>query len=499
MGGQKRVKKPLRRRFVILAACIMVPFFLICIYMIYALASYAYKYDEIVSNLTVANSYNITFKEQMDESVYRIIVGRDVFGEDNENDPYVQIEAIKKDFTKLKTITTEVNSRTWLETLLRNVETLTQRLDDIKDSVEDGGHYDEDIEMLDSDIYSLTELIQDNIQYYIYYQTKTIEIINARLKKEMYELLIFLIVMIVVVVIFTSMMTDAMARSIVNPIEKLGEATSKIADGNFAVRISFDTEDELAVLSERVDDMAAHLEIQMEQIREDEKNMRQAEARLLQEQINPHFLYNTLDTIVWLIEDGKSEAAEDMVVSLSSFFRISLSHGREWISIRDEEMHIRSYLEIQQVRYADILSYKIDIDNSLYEYRILKMTLQPLVENALYHGIKNKRGLGCISIKGFLDGSLIRFEVADNGAGMDEETLKHIRQELCKPARDTDTGFGMANVNERIKMNFGDRYGISIESEPAKGTVVSVVIPALEFVTVDTDSINSDMGAAANA
>ena len=227
--------------------------------------------------------------------------------------------------------------------------------------------------------------------------------------------------------------------------------------------------------------MAAHLEIQMEQIREDEKKMRMAEAKLLQEQINPHFLYNTLDTIVWLIEDGKSQEAEDMVVSLSKFFRISLSHGKDFITIREEEQHIRSYLEIQRVRYSDILSYYIDIDDKLYNYKILKMTLQPLVENALYHGIKNKRGAGRIRITGREVDGLVRFEVSDDGVGMDNEMLLHLRREINKPAKDTDTGFGMANVNERIKMNFGDRYGLSIESSPEEGTKVSVVLPALLY------------------
>ena len=476
-----RVKKPLRRRLIILAASITVPFVLIILYMIYSLINYGNAYNTIVSNLTVANSYNLTFKEQMDESVYRIIVGRDEFGSGDENDPHVLVEDIRRDFSKLKNITTEVNSRTWLDTLLRNVDTLGDRLDDIKVSVEAGGHYDEDVAMLDSNIYALTELIQDNIQYYIYYQTKTIEVINQGLLKEMEELLVVLGLLLLVGIIITVVTTDRIARSIVVPIRELGSATKEIAEGNFSVRTSFDYEDELSVLSESVDDMAAHLEIQMEQIREDEKKMRQAEARLLQEQINPHFLYNTLDTIVWLIEDGESQAAEDMVVSLSKFFRISLSHGKEWITIREEAQHIRSYLEIQSVRYSDILCYYIDIDDSLNNYKILKMTLQPLVENALYHGIKNKRGAGLIRITGKIEDELIRFEVSDDGVGMDEEALSHIRKELNKPAKDTDTGFGMANVNERIKMNFGDRYGISIESELGKGTTVSVVLPAILF------------------
>ena len=225
--------------------------------------------------------------------------------------------------------------------------------------------------------------------------------------------------------------------------------------------------------------MAEHLSVMVMQIREDERKMRKAELRLLQEQINPHFLYNTLDAIVWMIEDGKSEQAENMVVSLSTFFRTVLSRGREFISIREEVQHIRSYLEIQKARYQDILSYEIQVAPELYPYETLKMTLQPLVENALYHGVKNKRSGGLIRISGERDGKLIRFKVEDDGIGMNAEALTHLQEEIRRPCKETDTGFGMANVNERIRMNFGADYGLMIESEEGKGTRVWVTIPAV--------------------
>lgn len=210
--------------------------------------------------------------------------------------------------------------------------------------------------------------------------------------------------------------------------------------------------------------------------------MRYAELRLLQEQINPHFLYNTLDTIIWLIEGNLSEQAVDMVVSLSDFFRLVLSHGKEFITIKDEELHIRSYLEIQQVRYQDILDYEISIDPALYPYRILKLTLQPLVENALYHGIKYKRAKGKITITG----SMIREEqeikiclcVKDNGVGMEEEELRRLQKEIMRPCQETESGFGLANVNERLRMNFGMAYGLTILSKKGEGTEVRVMIPA---------------------
>ena len=215
--------------------------------------------------------------------------------------------------------------------------------------------------------------------------------------------------------------------------------------------------------------------------------MRHAELRLLQEQINPHFLYNTLDTIVWLIEGDDPDKAVDMVVALSEFFRLVLSKGKEYISIREEKEHIRGYLEIQQVRYRDILDYEINIDPELYQYKILKLTLQPLVENSLYHGIKYKRAKGKIWITGEMQRGASPKEdrillcVQDNGVGMDEEELRRLRTEISKPCKETEKGFGLANVNERIRMNFGMEYGMTIESERGGGTKVSVAIPAVKL------------------
>lgn len=207
--------------------------------------------------------------------------------------------------------------------------------------------------------------------------------------------------------------------------------------------------------------------------------MRRADLRLLQEQINPHFLYNTLDTIVWLIEGNKEDEAVEMVVTLSNFFRLVLSRGREFISLREEKQHISSYLEIQQVRYRDIMEYEIEIDPSLYDFQILKLTLQPLVENALYHGIKYKRAKGHIWIFGEKRGELLFLTVEDDGAGMEEEELLRLRGEIERPCSETEQGFGLANVNERIHMYFGPEYGMTIESAKGKGTKVQIRIPAI--------------------
>ena len=303
------------------------------------------------------------------------------------------------------------------------------------------------------------------------------EYLTARLNEQIKSFILLCIGLITAAVLGVIVVSSLILRSITEPLERLCRVTERIARGEFTAKARIDTQDEIRVLSDSVDDMAENLRIMMDQIKEDERKMRRAELRLLQEQINPHFLYNTLDTIVWLIEGGDLEKAVNIVVSLSEFFRLVLSKGQEFITIREEEMHIRSYLEIQQARYRDILKFEISIDPEIYDCRILKLTLQPIVENSLYHGIKYKRAEGIIEVIGKQEGDRIRFLVRDNGVGMEPEVLDKLREEIQKPCQETEKGFGLANVNERIRMNFGTEYGMEIDSVKNEGTCVSITLP----------------------
>ena len=481
--GKVKEKHSINHKLTLLVAAAMLPFLCVAAYLLYALLSYGNAYDRVVRNMTMADSYNLSFKEEMDENLYKIVVSGTTFdeipGSDSLEDPYELLDELQGDFRELESITTDATSRRWLQNLLRNIDTLRERVDDIRLNLQESGHYDENIEMLDNNIYILTELIQDDIQYYIYYQTQSMEMMRASLNQQVFTFIVCMILLLAALTAFVAIIETRISRSISGPILGLSQVTHEIAQGDFSVRADEKGDRELGALAASVNNMAEHLSVMVMQIREDERKMRKAELRLLQEQINPHFLYNTLDAIVWMIEDGKSEQAEDMVVSLSTFFRTVLSRGREFISIREEVQHIRSYLEIQKARYQDILSYEIQVAPELYPYETLKMTLQPLVENALYHGVKNKRSGGLIRISGERDGKLIRFKVEDDGIGMNAEALTHLQEEIRRPCKETDTGFGMANVNERIRMNFGADYGLMIESEEGKGTRVWVTIPAV--------------------
>ena len=477
-----KIMNTLKDKLIALVIVAMVPLLVLTFYVIFALQNYSEAYDDIVSNMTIANSYNLNFKEQMDESMYKLVAGAVTFENIEEDgtlqNPYMLINGLREDFRELAKITNDKESRMWLLSILRNISTLKDRVDDIKVNLDIGGQYDENIEMLDNNIYILTELIQDDIQYYIYYQTESMDRLKNQLNDQVEDFVFMYAIIVCVIALAAVVVTVFVSRSITGPVKNLCEATRRIAGGDFSVRVTLRSKDEIATLADSVNDMSEHLEEMVSKIKEDERKMRYTELRLLQEQINPHFLYNTLDTIVWLVEGNDPEKAVNMVVSLSDFFRIVLSKGKEIITIKEEEQHIRSYLEIQQVRYRDILEYDIQIEPQLYSYDILKLTLQPLVENALYHGIKVKRGKGIIRVTGRLKGDEIYLEVKDNGVGMSEDELDSLRIKINKPCKETDAGFGLANVNERIRINFGAQYGMTIHSREGEGTSVQVVIPA---------------------
>ena len=258
-------------------------------------------------------------------------------------------------------------------------------------------------------------------------------------------------------------------------VDALYDRVDEIGHGDLQSKPPVYAEDEkLQSLSDGIEQMVQKLDTQMMLNNEEQKRVRSMELALIQAQINPHFLYNTLDAIVWLIETGKTEEAEKMIISLSTYFRSFLSNGKEIITLAEEERHIRSYLEIQQVRYKDILSYQIDFDPEYSQCLIPKMTLQPLVENAIYHGIKQKRGGGMILISDECDGTWITLRVKDTGTGIPEETLAEIRTGL---ENDDTLGFGITAAYKRLKLLFGEKCTFDISSISGVGTEISIRIP----------------------
>ncbi len=446
------------------------------------LYSYYQEYDLLVRNITSANEYNMSFQDSMDEMMYRIIIGNANWTDPEEKledeDPKKMISDAVIHFVNLRDKTTEYNVRSDLDALIRILGILDERVDDILKNVEEGGHYDENMEMLDLNIRTLTSLIQDDIQKYIYDEAKNMEMLRREVAASLLSTVRLLVFLLIVIITYIFIYSKRLSKRITEPITELCDMTEKFAGGDFSVESHINSNDEMQTLAESFNSMVKEIESLVKDIHREQENAKDAELRLLQEQINPHFLYNTLDAIIWMTEAGENKKAIQVIQELSSFFRISLSKGKSEIDIRNEREHVKNYLEIQRYRYQDILDYEMYFDEEILDYHIQKLTLQPIVENALYHGIKNKRGGGIIKVSGRLSGKDIVFTVEDNGKGMNGEELAHLRDLISgKVVSDDKRGFGMANVQKRITMHFGSEYGISVNSTPGEGTTVTVRIP----------------------
>ncbi|MFC4099077.1 sensor histidine kinase [Paenibacillus xanthanilyticus] len=293
-----------------------------------------------------------------------------------------------------------------------------------------------------------------------------------------------IIVSVLLSAVFALTLYFFLTNRLTRPIQVLMNKMRKAAGGYLDAKVTPTGTDEIADLGNSFNIMLEKIKSLIDNNRREQELKRMAELRTLQAQINPHFLYNTLDSIIWMAEAEKKESVIKLVKALSRFFRLSLNKGRDWVTIKNELEHAHNYLVIQQMRYHDILRYEIVVDPELQVYPILKMTLQPLIENALYHGIKNKRGQGLITVGGYVDGKDIVLTVTDDGIGMKPERLAELREELEKPidslapqSDDHEGGFGLLNVHHRIRLYFGAPYGIEMDSVYREGSRISIRIP----------------------
>lgn len=272
------------------------------------------------------------------------------------------------------------------------------------------------------------------------------------------------------------LISSIISREITKPIRRLKDSMSMVERGKFEkANVVITASNEIGTLSKSFNAMTERIQALMEQNVYEQKQKRKSEMKALQAQINPHFLYNTLDSIIWMSEAGHNEEVVLMTSALAKLLRQSISNDREQIRLAEEIEYVRSYLTIQKMRYKDKLEYSIDVDERIMNVQIIKFALQPLVENAIYHGLKYKQTKGNLDIRGYRKGNRICLTVADDGAGMSEEELSRIFEP--KEKKEKSNGVGVPNVQKRIQLYYGAEYGISYISRKGEGTVATITIP----------------------
>ena len=465
----------------LLLICV-VPLTILLAYLLIMTNKISSEYDGIVRRITKANAYNINFKEDMDYVMYIIVVNSERAEElvDTEQ-PHRMIQAAREVFGELYEEADSEYAANRLSSILKSLDTLEDRVEEIEKDALVTGLYETNMERLDLNIRVLTELIQEQIQYYIYYETTNMEELRMGIRADVESAITAITVILVLILLGAWMVSRRIVRGITEPIQRLCEAAQAAGSGDFAIRAQDEELDELSVLNSSFNQMVEEIGHLVEDIRVEELNLRAAELRVLQEQINPHFLYNTLDIIVWMIENEKQADAVKVVTALARFFRISLSRGKSIIPVRDELEHVRNYLMIQHMRFKNRFTYEIEADEDVMELASVKLILQPLVENAVYHGMEFMDGDGEIRIRVYRDGEDLYMRVSDNGLGMTKEQVEGMFTDKPHVKSGSGSGIGVRNVNERIRLYFGQEYGLSIESELDEGTVVTIHMRAVPY------------------
>lgn len=292
---------------------------------------------------------------------------------------------------------------------------------------------------------------------------------------------LFMVFLVGLFLLILMIINASISSRITVPIRELEKSVNALETGNLDAEVYQGGSYEIRHLGRSIGDMAKQIKVLMQDIVAEHESKRKSEFDTLQSQINPHFLYNTLDIIVWMIENEQKSEAVKVVTALARFFRISLSKGKSIITVRDELEHVRNYLMIQQMRFKNKFTYTIDAAPEVLGLASLKLMLQPLVENAIYHGMEFKDGDGIIAVTAVQKEDGLWFTIQDNGLGMTEEQVESLLTEHAHVSSKRGSGIGVKNVNERIRLYFGNEYGLSIESEPDEGTTIRIHLPAVDY------------------
>ena len=423
---------------------LLLPNVIFMVYAFYNLWTVNNRYNDMLNSVVAASEFSLDFKEDFDYETYLLIVGNVAWKDSQLPRLLSDANSVVQELREYTYSQDNLERLDSAEKYLKNLDIYVYR---IRENLQHQNMYEDNILIWENDVQIVTSLLQETINEYIYYENKQLQSVQAENK------VLFWRTFILSIAIFTIVLICIVAFSLWGP----------------------------ELITRPIE----------EQVKDEQKQLRKAEFELLQAQINPHFLYNTLDAIEWSAEAGNKDQVVSMVDSLSKFFRFSLSKGREIVTVRDELQHVKSYLEIQQIRYKDILTYDMNVAKDIYDYSIPKITIQPIVENALYHGIKNRRGGGKITITGAETEKDIVIQVKDNGIGMDVDRLEEVRRGLNEGGPVKSIVYGLYNVNERIRLNFGEEYGLSIDSEFGKGTTVLIRLPKMN---VNSPNILMDGG-----
>jgi len=469
------IVKTIKTSHIIIIFLLLIPLIISLILTIFNTISY----DRLITNVEKTNRLIQIVKTDITNELWDIVAGNKTFEDGSQNQIIANIHNQIWDIM----VTTSVGeNRQLLEVADRSMNTLTSYVTRLGQQMEQRSPVIENERMLD-DIRGVSALVSDILQEFIVLEIESAAIESRQIKTRALIAGISESLLIVFALLFSVYVQVSVSRSVNKAIGSLVALSGSIAEGNLDARAEVPPITELETLTVDLNTMAGKIKTLIDENTEEQRNLQKSEMKALQAQIKPHFLYNTLDSIVWLAEGNRNEQVISITRAFSDFFRISLNRGSEWVLVRDELKHIESYLTIQKIRYRDILDYTIEYEEAMESKTILKLLLQPLVENALYHGIKNKRSKGLIKVSGWMesDGNdWLNFSVEDNGIGMTGEQLAALREQLEDLS--VAKSFGFYNVKRRVELYYSHSSFLDIESVYMEGTKVTLRIPVVDHV-----------------
>lgn len=430
------------------------------------------QYNRIIYNVNYASTLKEVIASEINSTAWDVVAGKKSFEEAGFE---TVIEKINSRLVFLGENASSKENERAAVVIRRTVETMSLYIRRLGEQIENNMTVSENEEILE-EILGVSSLVLDLVQDFVLEEIQNASLLNRALQNNQKNALMAAILTLALVILYAARMIYQLTQSIEKPVFKLEHFAAEVSKGNFDEELEDSDLKELAALTESLNVMSKKLEKLIQDNINDQQNLKRAEMQALQAQIMPHFLYNTFDSIIWLAEEKRNQEVIDVTRAFAGFFRLSLNKGKDFITVSEEKAYINSYLTIQKVRYRDILQYEIDIDEKMADYPMLKLLLQPIVENALYHGLKNKRGRGAIFVSGRLRGEFLYFEVSDTGIGMPPEKVEELLVSI-EPNDSAESGYGLYNVNQRLQLYYGKRHRLKIKSQPGAGTTVSFDIP----------------------
>jgi two-component system sensor histidine kinase YesM len=440
------------------------------------------QYDAIITNISTANSIS-SVKADIDSAMWAIVAGNVDFEAGKQ---YAIIDDINSKLYWMRAHTESDRAATKLDVIVRAMQTLRQNVDRMGDQMRLGSTAAANEQMLE-EIRFDSSVVEDLVHDYVLFEVQRTDRQYEQMRTGLASWAGWYLVLTCSAIAFAIVAAWRISQGIYLPIKKLHDVTNTITRDDLQALMTRTNVDEITELGMSFNVMVGRIRDLLDAKVREQEDLKKAELRALQAQINPHFLYNTLDAIIWMAESKRTDEVVQLVSALSNFFRISLSKGRDWITIGEEVELTRNYLIIQRMRYRDILDFEIDVDEAVASSTVLKFTLQPLVENALYHGLKQRRQRGMIVVRAQQKSdSEALLQVSDDGVGMPAEKLFQINAALRDESDriSAEGGFGLVNVDRRIKLYYGRQYGLSLSSSCGGGTCVEIVIPMTSRVLV---------------